>query len=59
MAAVQAKASVISPKNSESDGVFSNSDCKCCSSMKSDVQTIANEVKSMIETINILRDEVK
>jgi len=27
--------------------------------MKSDVQTIADEVKSMIETINILRDEVK
>jgi hypothetical protein len=56
MAAVPVHATVSSKKNSESDGVFCNSDCECCSLMKSDAQALENEVKSMTEIIIILRD---
>jgi hypothetical protein len=50
---------VNSPKNIKSDGVFCNSDCQCCSLMKRDVQALENEVKSMTEIINIIRDYLK
>jgi len=59
MAAIPVHATVSSPRNVKSDGVFCNSDCHCCSLMKSDVKALENEVKSMTEIINILRDELK
>jgi hypothetical protein len=51
-------APVTSPRNIKSDGVFCNSDCHCCSLKKSDIQALENEVMSMTEFINILRDEL-
>jgi hypothetical protein len=59
MAADPVYATVNSPKNIKSDGVFCNSECQCCSLTKSDVQALENEVKLMTEIINILRDELK
>jgi len=59
MAADTVHATVNSPKNIKSDRVFFVTDCQCCSLMKRDVQTLENEVKSMTEIINILRDELK
>jgi hypothetical protein len=40
MAADLVNATVISPKNIKSDGVFCNSDSQCCSLMKRDVQAL-------------------
>ena len=45
--------------NSKSFGVFCNSDCQCCVLMKSEIQALENEVKSLTEIINILKDETK
>jgi hypothetical protein len=59
MVAVRVNATVSSPRNIKSGGVFCNSDCHCCSLMKSDVQALENEVKSMTGIINILRNELK
>jgi hypothetical protein len=59
MAAVSVHPAVSSPKNCKSYGVNCNSDCECCSFMKSDVQALVNDVNSMTEIINFLRDEWK
>jgi hypothetical protein len=56
MAAELVNATVNSPRNIKSDGVFCTSDCQCCSLMKRDVQALENEVKSMAEIINTIRD---
>jgi C4-type Zn-finger protein len=53
------QATANSPKNSTNNSVLIISECQCCSFRKSDVQALENEVKSMSEIINILRDELK
>ena len=45
--------------NSKNFGVFCNSDGQCCVLMKSEIQALENELKSLIEIINILKDETK
>jgi hypothetical protein len=50
---------VNSPKNVIYNGVLCNSDCQDCTLMKSKVQALEKEVKSMTEIINILKDELK
>jgi len=47
------------PENSINKGVPCTSVCKCYSLTQSDVQALENEVKSMSETIKILKDELK
>ena len=59
MAADTAHYSVNSSIIAKNDGAFCNSDCQGCTLMKSEVQALEKEVKSMTEIINILRDELK
>jgi len=42
-----------------SDGVFCVSECQSCSLLKKDLQVLVNELKSMTEIINVLKDELK
>ena len=59
MADVRTRGTVNTPRNIKDKGVLCISDCECYSLMQSDVQALENEVKSMSETINILKDERK
>ena len=51
--------SVNSPISIENASAFCNSDCKCCAIMKSEVQALDKEVKSLAEIINTLSEELK
>ena len=46
-------------KNLQKNNVLCNKVCQCYSVTKRDVQALENEVKSMSEVINILREELK
>ena len=59
MAADIARNSVTSSINTKSNGACYNSSCQGCTLMKSEVQALKKEIKSMSEKINILRDELK
>jgi hypothetical protein len=48
-----------SPTFVRSDDVFCNSVCQCCYFLKRDFQVFVNEIKSMTEIINILKEELK
>ena len=41
----------------ENDHVFWNSECQCCAFLRSGVCYLVNELKSMTEIINILKEE--
>ena len=41
------------------NGVSLNSECQCCSPLKSEVQYLINEINSMTEIICILKEELK
>jgi len=43
----------------ENNYVSVNSECQCCSYLRSEVCYLVRELKSMTEIINILREEVK
>ena len=42
-----------------SDGVFCVSQCQSCSLLKKDLHVLVNQLKSITEIINILKDELK
>jgi len=48
-----------SPSFVTSDEVFHISECQCCSLLKKDLQVFVNELISMTEIINILKEELK
>jgi len=48
-----------SPSFVTSDDVFHISECQCCSLLKKDMQVFVNELKSMTEIIDILKEELK
>jgi hypothetical protein len=48
-----------SPTFVSSDAVSCNSVCQCCSFLKSGFQVFTNEIKSMTEIINVLKEELK
>jgi len=48
-----------SSKFNENSYVSVNSECQCCSYLRSEVCYLVDEIKSMTEIINILREEVK
>jgi hypothetical protein len=41
------------------EDVFCNLQCQSCSLIRSDFQALVNEIKSMTETISILKEELK
>jgi hypothetical protein len=43
----------------ENDQVSLSSECQCCSLLRSEVCYLINELKSMTEIINVLKEEVK
>jgi hypothetical protein len=42
-----------------SEEMFYGSVCQCCSYLKEDLQASVNEIKSMLEIIKILKDDVR
>jgi len=48
-----------SPSFVTRDGVFHVSERQICSLLKKDLQVLVNELKSMTEIINVLKDELK
>ena len=48
----------VSPSFIRNNEVFCNSECQSCSLLKSDFKVLVNEIKSMTETINILKEEL-
>jgi len=48
-----------SSKFNENNYVSVNSECQCCSYLRNEVFYLVDELKSMTEIINILREEVK
>ena len=59
MAVSHVCASAKALENLQKHNVLCNKVCQCCSVMKCDLQALENEVKSMSEVINILREELK
>jgi hypothetical protein len=41
------------------DEVFHIAECQCCSLLKNELQVFVNELKSMVEITNILKEELK
>ena len=58
MAAESALDTEASPGFIRNNAVFCNSECQSCSLLKSDFKVLVNEIKSMTETINILKEEL-
>ena len=58
MAADPALNAEVSPSFIRNNEVFCNSECQSCSLLKSDFKVLVNEIKSMTETINILKEEL-
>ena len=59
MAAGPVRLVVNSPINTENVSAFCNSDCICCAIMKSEVEALDKEVKSLTEIINILSEDLQ
>ena len=59
MATGTTRSSVTSRVNRENIGARYNSSCHGCTQMKSEVQVLEDEIKSMSEIINILREDLK
>ena len=59
MGAGTARSSVTSSINSKSNGACYNNSCQGCTLIKSEVQALEKEIKSMSEIINTLWDELK
>jgi len=57
MAAKSTACEQASPKRNQNVYVSSNSKCLCCTLLRSEMCYLINELKSMTEIINIIKDE--
>jgi len=57
MAAKSTACEQASPKRNQNVYVSSNSKCQCCILLRSEMCYLINELKSMMEIINIIKEE--